>query len=124
MKLLLDNNLSPRLVRRLSDLYPESSHVRAFNLQAASDEAVWEHAKASDFVIVAKDDDFRQLAFLRGGPPKVIWLQLGNCTTNEVEQVLRSRYPDVLAFEGDPEAALLVLTHSASRNSSPEQPRT
>jgi len=27
MKLLLDQNLSPRLVKRLSDLYPNSSHV-------------------------------------------------------------------------------------------------
>ena len=113
MKLLLDNNLSPRLVRRLGDLYPGTTHVRSRNLQSAADEMIWQEAAAGGFTIVAKDDDFRQFAFLRGAPPKVIWLRLGNCTTNEVERVLRSRREDIAAFESDPDAALLVLTHPA-----------
>jgi len=113
VKLLLDNNLSPRLVRRLGTLFPGTAHVRALNLQSASDEAIWREAAAGGFVIVAKDDDFRQLAFLRGAPPKVIWLRLGNCTTADVERLLRARREDILAFERDPEAALLVLTRPA-----------
>ena len=87
--------------------------MRAFNLHDASDDAVWQHAAAAGFVFVAKDDDFRQLAFLRGAPPKVIWLRLGNCTTADVETVLRARHADILEFERDPDAALLVLTHPA-----------
>ena len=113
MKLLLDNNLSPRLVRRLGDLYPGISHVRSLNLQSAPDERIWQEAVTDGFIIVAKDDDFQQLAFLRGAPPKVIWLRLGNCTTEDVERVLRSRHADIEAFERDPDAALLVLTHPA-----------
>jgi predicted nuclease of predicted toxin-antitoxin system len=70
-------------------------------------------AATGGFIVVAKDDDFRQLAFLRGAPPKVIWLSLGNCTTDEVENVLRSRHDDIAAFDGDSDAALLVLTHPA-----------
>ena len=84
--------------------------MRQVNLQAADDEAVWRHAADGGFAIVTKDDDFRQRGFVRGGPPKVIWVRLGNCTTDEVEAVLRARHADVLAFDADPAAALLVLT--------------
>jgi predicted nuclease of predicted toxin-antitoxin system len=37
MKLLLDNNLSPKLLPRLADLYPESSHVARLGLDRTSD---------------------------------------------------------------------------------------
>ena len=97
-------------MRRLADLYPGSAHVRQLNLQTADDEAVWRHAAHAGFAIVTKDDDFRQRGFVRGAPPKVVWIRLGNCTTDEVEAVLRSRHAAVVAFDGDPDAALLVLT--------------
>ena len=108
-RLLLDQNLAPALVRRLADLYPGSAHVRELGLAAADDEAVWAHAAAHGFTIVTKDDDFRQRSVLRGAPPGVIWVRLGNCRTADVEAMLRARYADVLAFAGDPDAALLIL---------------
>ena len=83
--------------------------MREFGLAAAQDEAIWAHAAAGAFVIVTKDDDFRQRSFLRGGPPKVVWVRLGNCRTADVEALLRGRQADVAAFASDPEAALLVL---------------
>ena len=91
-RLLLDQNLAPSLARRLGDLYPGSAHVREFGLAAADDEIVWTHARAHGFTIVTKDDDFRQRSVLRGAPPHVIWLRLGNCRTAEVEAVLRARH--------------------------------
>jgi predicted nuclease of predicted toxin-antitoxin system len=108
-RLLLDQNLAPALARRLADLYPGSAHVREFGLQAADDEAVWTRAAAHGFMIVTKDDDFRQRSVLHGAPPRVIWLRLGNCRTAEVEAVLRARNADVLAFVRDADAALLIL---------------
>ena len=108
-RLLLDQNLAPGLTRRLVDPYPGSAHVREFGLQASDDEAIWAHAAAHGFVIVTKDDDFRQRSLLRGAPPRVIWLRVGNCRTADVESVLRERRADVLAFAGDPDAALLIL---------------
>ena len=112
-KLFFDQNLSPRLVRALADLYPGSGHARDFELHSADDEAVWQHAAANDYTIVTKDDDFRQKSFLRGSPPKVIWVHLGNCRTADVEAILRARHEDVLKFETDAQAALLVLTRSS-----------
>ena len=109
-KLLFDQNLAPRLARDLAELYPDSAHVRDLGLQAAADEAVWARAAAAGFVIVTKDDDFRQRSFLRGHPPKVVWVRLGNCRTGDVAALLRARHAEVVAFAADSQAALLVLT--------------
>ncbi len=108
-RLLLDQNLAPGLVRRLTDLYPGSAHVREFGLEAADDEAIWALSASRGFTIVTKDDDFRQRSVLRGAPPWVVWLRLGNCRTSDVEAVLRDRYAEVREFVGDAEAALLIL---------------
>ena len=75
-KLLFDENLAPRLARDVADLFPGSAHVREIGLQSADDAAIWDRAAAEDFIIVSRDGDFRQRSFLRGHPPKVIWLNL------------------------------------------------
>jgi predicted nuclease of predicted toxin-antitoxin system len=109
MKLLFDQNLSPKLVNRLADLFPSSSHLQSVGLDWADDDQVWEHARLNGFVIVTKDADFNNLSVLRGHPPKVIWLQQGNCTTAQVEAVFRARFTDIEAFENDPSVGTLVL---------------
>lgn len=109
MKLLLDQNLSPRLCAALRDLWTEIIHVRDVDLQAAEDPVVWEYAAKQGLTIVSKDGDFNNLSFLFGAPPKVVWIQLGNCSTRDIEMVLRTRHGDVLAFNSDPASALLVL---------------
>ena len=110
MKLLFDQNLSSRLVRTLQDLYPGSTHVKDVGLESAGDSAVWEYAKAEGFVITSKDFDFWQFSFALGQPPKVVWVQLGNCTTSEVEAVLRRRHNGLVAFEEDERESFLTLT--------------
>ena len=72
---------------------------------------VWESAKQQGFMIVSKDSDFHQRSFVFGFPPKVIWVQLGNCTTTEVEQVMRKDFDAIKAFFEDKEASFLVLSH-------------
>lgn len=72
MKLLFDHNLSFRLVQQLGDICPGSTHVADFSMACANDDVIWQHAARNGFVIVSKDDDFRQRSFLRGHPPKVV----------------------------------------------------
>ncbi|MGO9336147.1 MAG: DUF5615 family PIN-like protein [Terracidiphilus sp.] len=79
MKLLLDENLSPRLVASVGDLYPNSTHVEDCGLLAAPDEQVWRFALENGFAIVTKGSDFSERSVLDGCPPKVIWLRIGNC---------------------------------------------
>ena len=101
MRLLFDQNLSPRLDETLQDLYPESLHVRVVGLESADDAVVWQYAKEHDLTIVSKDSDFRQLSFTLGHPPKVVWIRRGNCSTSEIESILRNRLADLLTFSQD-----------------------
>jgi predicted nuclease of predicted toxin-antitoxin system len=109
VKLLFDQNLAPRLVRSLADLYPDSVHVRDVGLATADDIAVWEYAKLNALAIVSKDGDFHQRSFLYGHPPKIIWIRRGNCSTAVIERMLRDHHADISAFLADPEAAFLAL---------------
>lgn len=73
MKLLFDQNLSPRLVDLLSDLYPNSAHVSLVELDRALDVALWNYASENGYTIVTKDADFDELSQARGYPPKIVW---------------------------------------------------
>lgn len=110
MKLLFDENLAPRLATALSDVYPGSLHLTSCGLRGASDLEVWQYAQANGFAIVSKDSDFAQRSFLLGGPPKVIWLRVGNCTTTRADFVLRNAAERLQAFD-EGEQSCLVLTH-------------
>ena len=110
MRLLFDQNVSPRLAAGLSDVFPGSVHVRDIGLARASDAAIWRYARDHDLTIISKDSDFHQVSFLRGPPPKVIWIRRGNCTTTDIKALLRSSRTEILAFGADAEAAFLALS--------------
>jgi predicted nuclease of predicted toxin-antitoxin system len=110
MKLLLDQNLSHKLVDQLIITFPGSAHVRDLGLSTSSDSDVWDYARANGFTIVSKDNDFQQRALLYGQPPKVIWIRLGNATTAAVLGILQSRSEDIASFGADPMASVLALS--------------
>ncbi len=109
MKLLFDQNLSRRLVGMFAVEYPDSKHVTQVGLDTATDSEIWSYSREHDFVIVSKDSDFRQLAFLHGPPPKAIWVRLGNASTIEIYEALRSSHDEIVRFGADVDEALLVL---------------
>jgi len=109
VKLLVDENLAPRVAQALSDLFPGSKHVRDVGLERSDDRAIWEFARENGFSILSKDSDFHQLSFLFGLPPRVIWVRGGNCSTLDLIGIVRSREEDIRAFAVDPEAAFLVI---------------
>ncbi len=109
MKLLFDENLSPNLVHLLSHLFPKSQHVRNVGLAAADDDLVWAYARSHEFVIVSKDSDFHQRSFVKGPPPKVIWLRCGNGGTHEIVELLRSHQTHLEIFHKNAEAAFLEI---------------
>lgn len=111
MKLLFDENLSPRLAEAVADLYPGSCHLRNCGLRGAPDEKIWKYAFENDFAIVSKDSDFRQRSILRGSPPKVILLQIGNCSTVRAEFVLINLASRIQEFLASAEESCLVLKH-------------
>ena len=108
-RLLFDENLSPRLVKLLAESFPNSMHIDDAGLHGCPDGDVWSYARDHEFVLVSKDNDFRQLSFLRGAPPKVVWLRIGNAPTQAVVDLLGSRKADVQSFARDADTALLVI---------------
>jgi predicted nuclease of predicted toxin-antitoxin system len=90
VKLLLDENLSDRIVHRIVDLYPGSEHVKPLRLTNTDDGIIWEFAKKNDFVIVSKDSDFHQRSLLYGHPPKFIYLRVGNSPTSTIVKFLET----------------------------------
>jgi len=109
VKLLFDENLSPRLVSLLADIYPGAAHIHDLGMGQAQDVDIWSFAGAEGYTIVSKDWDYQQLSFRFGQPPKVILLRIGNCSVRDSARLLRERYILVRHFHEDDTAALLTL---------------
>lgn len=110
LKLLLDENLSDRIVPLILDLYPGSSHVKQHELAHADDQAIWNFARYHSYMIVSKDADFHQLALLAGAPPKVLYLRLGNASTTSIIERLRRDFASIQAFAVDAEGSVFVIS--------------
>ncbi len=110
MKLLLDENLSDRIIHRIIDLYPDSAHVKTLALINTDDSIIWEYAKLNDFMIVSKDADFHQRSLLYGHPPKFIYLRIGNSPTFKIVQILRDHFNTIIEFWHRETESILVLT--------------
>ena len=109
MRLLFDENLSPSLSQRLAAAFPDSRHVDDVGLHGRSDAEIWNYAGQNAFILVSKDNNFRQLSFLRGAPPKVIWLHIGNAPTRNIEALILARFDRICGFVDDAESTLLIV---------------
>jgi len=109
VRLLIDENLAEALVRALAATFPDSLHIRILGHGGASDASVWELAKSHACTLLTRDEDFLQLSILRGAPPKVILLRIGNCSTTEVVSLLHARLELVTTFIEDADATVLAL---------------
>ena len=98
MLVTVKQNLSRKLVPRLANLFPDSSHVQFHGFTEAMDSEIWEFAKSQEFCIVTQDADFAERSRLYGSPPKVIWLRCGNTPTSNVEAILRSGAEEIQEF--------------------------
>lgn len=108
MKLLLDENLSPRLSGLISGEFPGSAHVRDCGLKGKSDQAIWEYARSNGFTLVSKDADFYQRSILLGAPPKLVWLCVGNCTRSQLLNLLRAHEKEIRSLETAQETVLVL----------------
>ncbi len=98
MKLLVDQNISFRVIKKINHLYPNSKQVNDINLTNATDKAIWKYAKKNGFCIVTFDADFSDFANVYGCPPKIIWLRTGNMTTNSIVSLLEVHYSLIKEF--------------------------
>ena len=98
MKLLLDQNLSRRLLAELDMFFPGSTQAALCGLDKASDSVLWDFARENDFTVVTKDSDFLELALIRGFPPKVVLLNLGNVSNQRVREVMLENAAAIAEF--------------------------
>jgi predicted nuclease of predicted toxin-antitoxin system len=109
VKLLLDENLSDRIIPRVIDLYPDSVHVKTLKLTNTDDSIIWNYAKDNDYVIVSKDSDFHQRSILYGHPPKFIYSRIGNSPTSKIVDLLRDNFTVISEFINSEIESILVL---------------
>jgi predicted nuclease of predicted toxin-antitoxin system len=109
MKLIFDQNLSPKLVEKLKDLFPDSTHVHLSGLGKALDIEVWQFAKTGGFTIVSKDADYGEMSMALGYPPKVVWVRRGNCSTIEIEQLIRRDSEFIQQLDSNPDLSVISI---------------
>jgi predicted nuclease of predicted toxin-antitoxin system len=95
MKLLLDENLSRRIIPFLQTAFPGSSQVFLLGLESASDSEIWQYAKANGFVIVSRDSDFQERSLVAGHPPQVVWLKIPNRSKTVVLNILLDHHTEI-----------------------------
>ncbi|MBL7981003.1 MAG: DUF5615 family PIN-like protein [Flavobacteriales bacterium] len=111
MKFLIDHNLSPKLVQHLAEGFPGSAHTTELGFDRTPDHDLWRYAAEHGFHILTKDTDYEQISMLRGAPPKVVWLRIGNAPTSAVVALLSKYRSEIVAFLLDEERSLLALSN-------------
>lgn len=109
MKLLLDENLSRRIVPALQSGFPGSSQVALLGLERANDRTIWDFAKSNGYVIVTGDADFEEMSLILGAPPHVVRVR-GNLSNTRVLALLTQNVNSIRAsIEGEKRACVEVL---------------
>lgn len=101
MRLLFDQNISFRIIKKLQRYFPECIHVSDCALNDCEDSDIWEYAKNEDLTIVTYDADFYDISIINGHPPKIIWIRTGNLTTDELTQLIISNQETIESFMHD-----------------------
>lgn len=110
MKLLFDENISYRIIRKLQNVFPLSIHVSDTTLKKPSkDREIWEYAKENDFTLVTFDEDFQDLLNVYGFPPKIILLRMGNSSTGFISELLTRKLNDISEFDKSDILGLLEI---------------
>ncbi|MFN0014267.1 MAG: DUF5615 family PIN-like protein [Saprospiraceae bacterium] len=102
MKILVDQNISFRLLQRIQRSFPETEHVKTLSLTDVSDYQIYFFAREHGFAAVfTQDEDFYGLLLEHNPPPKIIWLRTGNCSTAFLAEVILRNSNLILAFLED-----------------------
>lgn len=109
MKLLLDQNISYRLVKKLESVFPEIQQVTSLGLSNKSDRSIRDFAKKEGFIVVTFDSDFYDLSLTEGHPPKIIWIKSGNLTTDHLADLLTRKATQIQQFAQDKELSCLEI---------------
>lgn len=108
-KLLLDQNLSYKIIKQIEHLFPGSTHVRLIKLDTSDDLTVWQYAKDHGYHIVTQDTDFNDINTLYGYPPKIIRINTGNTSTHNIVNLLLNKTETINEFLDDEKIGYLEI---------------
>ena len=109
MNLLFDQNISFRIIKRIEDIFPRSISARELGFENPHDFEIWKFAKSNNYSIVTFDSDFIDLCNLKGFPPKIIWLRIGNTSTKNIAERIALERDRILDFLNNSENAFLEI---------------
>lgn len=99
MRFLLDENVSWRLTKLLAPDFGDVIHVNQTRPgESSEDYAIWDFALKDSRCIITNDEDFHSLSAVRGYPPKVILLRMGNQSTRNLAAVLLAKREEIALF--------------------------
>lgn len=109
MKLLLDENILFRVLKSVAPIFPGSIHISSEGAKVKEDQEIFEYARVNGFAILTFDEDFYDIQLLKGYPPKIIWLRLGNSNNLRVTSKLIESQSAILSFLSDSESGILEI---------------
>lgn len=110
MKILIDANISWRILRLLEGELPGIQHVNFSGLEPpAKDITIWEYALQNEYTILTSDEDFKDFMNFKGFPPKVILLRVGNIKTVELSRIILKHHQDIIDFILDESSGILEI---------------
>lgn len=109
MSLLFDQNISFKVAKRIQDTFPNSQHLSDINLKNYTDLEIWSYARINNYCIVTFDSDFIDLSNLKGSPPKIIWLRIGNTATEDLIAKIKAESSLIKEFLNSSDTAFLEL---------------
>jgi predicted nuclease of predicted toxin-antitoxin system len=109
VRLLLDENLSERLLLPLAELFPGSEHVGTLTKIGTSDRLLWDLARTGGYILTTRDEDFVGMSVLQEAPPKVLWLNVGKSRNAVIAALLQSHATDIGRFAGHDEHTFLAI---------------
>jgi len=116
MKILFDQNISFRLIKKISQLYPNAKQVRQLGLENQFDIKIWKFAKSNNYTVVTFDVDFIDLINLKGHPPKIIWLKTGNITTDSLAKLFDANFELIRDFIRNEDAKEIAFLEISTEN--------
>jgi len=102
VSLLFDQNISFRIISKITSNFPPAKQVRQLGIENFSDIEIWQYAKQNKFTIVKFDADFFDISNLKGHPPKIIWLRFGNTKTDFLADLINSKNSIISDFINSP----------------------
>ena len=99
MKILIDQNISFRIVSLLKLHFPFADHVKSFGMEYSNDHDIYMFARNNEFqAILTLDEDFNHLQLIHGTPPKIIWIRGKNSTTAILASVINENVEQINLF--------------------------